>query len=105
MGRAAAEHVAARLRSVLEERATARAIFAAAASQTRLPAALVATDDIEWARVDAFHLDEYVGLPQGDPRSFGHWLDEHLFVLVRPGRVEFMDGERPTRAEWRAMAR
>ena len=95
MGRAAAEHVASRLRGVLEERATVRTIFAAAASQTDFLAELVAADDIEWGRVEAFHLDEYVGLPPGDPRSFGQWLDEHLFSLVRPGRVELMDGAAP----------
>lgn len=95
MGRAAAEHVAGRLRVLLAERPTVRTIWAAAASQTDFLAALVATDGIDWSRVEAFHLDEYVGLERGNPSSFGQWLDEHIFSLVRPGRVELMDGGAP----------
>ena len=40
-----------------------RVIFAAAASQAEFLAALAERDGIDWSRVDAFHLDEYVGLP------------------------------------------
>jgi glucosamine-6-phosphate deaminase len=99
MGRVAAAHVADRLRGVLATQDRARAIFASAASQLDVLAALVTTDDIDWSRVDAFHLDEYVGLALGDERSFGRWLDDHLFGLVRPGRVEYMNGENDARAE------
>ena len=98
MGRAAADHVATRLRSLLASQPGVRAIFAAAASQEEFLAALVQADGIDWSRVEAFHLDEYVGLPLGDPRSFGHWLDRHIFSLVKPGRVELMDGGAPDAA-------
>jgi glucosamine-6-phosphate deaminase len=95
MGRAAADHVAARLRVLLAAQPTVRAVFAAAASQEDFLAALVQADGIDWSRVVAFHLDEYVGLALGDPRSFGKWLDQHIFALVRPGRVELMNGGAP----------
>lgn len=95
MADAAAKHAAARLRSILAERARARVIFAAAASQAEMLDALAREDGIDWARVDAFHLDEYVGLANGDPRSFGRWLDEHIWQRVRPGRVERIDGGNP----------
>jgi glucosamine-6-phosphate deaminase len=92
MGQAAADHVAGRLREGLAAQPRMRAIFAAAASQAEFLAALARADGIDWSRVDAFHLDEYVGLAPGDPRSFGQWLDDHIFSLVRPGRVELMNG-------------
>jgi glucosamine-6-phosphate deaminase len=95
LGQAAADHVADRFRSLLTTQARVRAIFAAAASQNEFLAALAQADGIDWSRVDAFHLDEYVGLAPGDPRSFGRWLDDHIFSLVHPGRVELMNGVAP----------
>jgi len=95
MGVVAAGHAAGRLREILAERPLARVIFAAAASQVDMLDALAAADGIDWSRVEAFHLDEYVGLQRGDPRSFGRWLDVHLWSRVRPGRVELLDGANP----------
>jgi glucosamine-6-phosphate deaminase len=95
MGRVAAEHAAERLRAVLEERPRARVIFAAAASQADMLDALAAAGGIDWSRVDAFHLDEYVGLPKGHPSSFGQWLRDHIWSRVQPGRIELLDGGNP----------
>ena len=95
MAQAAATHAADRLRSILGGQPRARVIFAAAASQAEMLAALAREDGIEWDRVEAFHLDEYVGLEQGDPRSFGRWLDDHIWSIVYPGRVELIDGGNP----------
>ena len=95
MGRVAAEHAAERLRAVLAQRSRARVIFAAAASQADMLDALAAVDGIDWSRVDAFHLDEYVGLPQGDPSSFGQWLRDQIWSRVQPGRIELLDGGNP----------
>ena len=92
LAEAAAAHAAERLRAVLATRPRARAIFAAAASQAEMLDALAIQDGIDWSRVQAFHLDEYVGLPLGHERSFGRWLDEHIWLRVRPGRVERIDG-------------
>ena len=95
LGRVAAEHAAGRLRAVLAEQARVRVIFAAAASQAEMLDALAAADGIDWGRVDAFHLDEYVGLKIGDKRSFGRWLDDRIWSRVRPGRIELLDGGNP----------
>ena len=95
MAEAAAAHAAGRLRTVLATRPTARVIFAAAASQAEMLDAMASQGGIDWQRVEAFHLDEYVGLPLGHRRSFGHWLDEHIWSRVRPGRVERIDGGNP----------
>ena len=67
-------------------------IFAAAASQNEFLDALAEEAGIDWSRVVAFHLDEYVGLPLGDERSFGEWLERRFWSRVRPGRIEKLDG-------------
>ena len=95
VGRVAALHAAERLRSVLAERPRARVIFAAAASQAEMLDALAAAEGIDWDRVDAFHLDEYVGLALGDERSFGRWLGARIWSRVQPGRIELLDGGNP----------
>jgi glucosamine-6-phosphate deaminase len=95
MAAAAADYVALRLRGLLDSGGRARVIFAAAASQSEFLDALARADGIDWSRVEAFHLDEYVGLAQGDERSFGSWLDRHIFSRVEPGRVEKLDGGAP----------
>lgn len=92
MGAAAAEHAAGRLRTILSTGDRARVIFAAAASQAEFLDALAKADGIDWSRVVAFHLDEYVGLPLGDARSFGQWLENKIWSRVRPGRIEKLDG-------------
>ena len=93
IGTAAAVHVADRLRALLAGPGSprARVVFAAAASQLEFLDALAAADGLDWSRVDAFHLDEYVGLPADSEQSFGNWLDRHIFSRVRPGRVEKLD--------------
>ena len=95
MAQAAARHAGGRLRSILDDQPRARVIFAAAASQAEMLDALAREDAIDWERVEAFHLDEYVGLPKGDPRSFGRWLEDHIWSRVKPGRVELIDGGNP----------
>jgi glucosamine-6-phosphate deaminase len=92
MGAAAADHAAGRIRAILSASAQARVIFAAAASQGEFLDELARAEGIDWSRVVAFHLDEYVGLELGDERSFGEWLQRRIWSRVRPGRVELLDG-------------
>lgn len=99
LGEAAGAYAAVQLRSLLDAKPRVRVIFAAAASQAETLAALAAAEAIDWSRVEAFHLDEYVGLPLGHERSFGMWLDQHIWSLVEPGRVERIDGANPAGAE------
>jgi glucosamine-6-phosphate deaminase len=95
MGEAAATYTAERLRALLANKPRVRVIFAAAASQAEMLAALSRAEGIDWSRVELFHLDEYVGLPPGDERGFGAWLDRHLWSGLQPARVERIDGSNP----------
>jgi len=93
LGSAAAADVAGCLCDLLAEPASRpRVVFAAAASQVEVLDYLASVGGIDWTRVEAFQLDEYLGLPVGDPRSLSRWLDEHIYQRVPLGRVEKMDG-------------
>jgi glucosamine-6-phosphate deaminase len=85
-GRRAAEV----LRGLLATRAGVRVAFAAAPSQDATLDALAAEEGIDWSRVTAYQLDDYVGLATGAPGTFSRYLDEHILGRVRPGRVEYM---------------
>lgn len=99
LGIHAGTYAAGRLRELLRTQERVRVIFAAAASQVETLAQLAREPDIDWARVDAFHLDEYVGLPPGHPQGFGQWLQDRIWDVVHPGRIERMDGSAPAGPE------
>ena len=82
MGLAAGAAAAAHLRRLLAEKETVNVIFAAAPSQNEIIAALIAAEGIDWTRVNAFHMDEYIGLSADAPQGFGNFLDNCLFSRV-----------------------
>lgn len=92
LGQAAAHLAAESLRQAFARKNNARAIFAAAPSQNELLEGLCKDKSLDWSRVTAFHLDEYLGLAGDAPQSFQTYLKEHLFDQVRPGQVNFLKG-------------
>ncbi len=90
LGAAAASDCAAAIRGILAARPRCRMVFAAAPSQNEVLAGLRDAEGIDWPRVEAFHMDEYEGLPPGDPRRFGEFLRAALFSRVPLGRVEYL---------------
>lgn len=92
LGQAAGQVAAERLRELLAARRTVSAVFASAASQVEFLEELARAPGIEWRRVVAFHLDEYIGFPVGHARSFGQFLRERLFDRVGIGRAHLLDG-------------
>ena len=99
LGLAAGTAVANRMRELLASQEGVRMVFAAAPSQDELLATLVAAPDVDWSRVTAFHMDEYLGLAPGDRRSFGRYLATRLFASVEPGNVHIIDGSAAPDAE------
>jgi glucosamine-6-phosphate deaminase len=95
LGVAAGRAVARRMRQELAAHDRIAMMFAAAPSQNEFLATLAEESDLDWGRVIAFHMDEYIGLPAGAPQSFGHFLRERLFDRVKPGQVHFLDGNAP----------
>lgn len=92
MGLAAARRVAQHLRTILAVRSRVSAVFASAPSQSEFLSALVEESGLDWQRVIAFHMDEYVGLSGDAPQSFGRFLRDALFSKVVPGAVHYLDG-------------
>lgn len=93
MGAAAASQVAQKIRALLQDSARqVRIVFAAAPSQNELYEGLVREQGMDWSRVNAFHMDEYIGLAASAPQRFGRFLTDRLYSRVNPGRVELLDG-------------
>lgn len=82
MGEAAALDVAAELRKRLASQEGVRMVFAAAPSQREMLDSLIAAEGIDWTRITAFHMDEYLDLPTEAPERFARWLQEAIFDRV-----------------------
>ena len=82
MGRQAASDIAADIRERLATQPHLRIVFAAAPSQREMLDALITQQGIDWHRITAFHMDEYIGLPHNAPQRFGNWLREAIFERV-----------------------
>jgi len=93
LGQHAANHAADSLRLTIHEKGCARIIAATGASQFEFLDALTASPDIEWKRVELFHLDEYVGLPVTHPASFRKYLLERLIHKTGIANYHFLDGQ------------
>jgi len=95
MGNDAAHHAAKKIRLLLENRDFISIIFAAAPSQNEFLSALCAQPNIEWNRITAFHMDEYVNLPADAPQGFGNFLRINIFDKVPFRMVHYLNGNAP----------
>ncbi len=91
MGEAAARDIKARIAELLSKKAEINMIFAAAPSQNDVLQSLVEDKSIEWNRVNAYHMDEYIGLDKNAPQGFGNFLKAHIFGLVPFKSVNYID--------------
>ena len=91
MGEAAARDIKAKIKELLSTKAEINMIFAAAPSQNDVLKALVEDKEIEWNRVNAYHMDEYIGLDKNAPQGFGNFLKSHIFGLVPFKSVNYID--------------
>jgi len=92
MGISAAEVVADKIKSLLSQREYINMTFAAAPSQNEFLEALVQDREIDWTRINAFHMDEYVGLSDSAPQRFGQFLYDHIFGKVPFRKVHYLNG-------------
>lgn len=93
MGAAAAAVVAGELRRLVETRGRAETIFASAPSQNEFLATLTSQPDVDWSRVAAFHLDEYLGMTDDAPQSFRRFLIDRLVDRTPLGEFHGLRGE------------
>jgi glucosamine-6-phosphate deaminase len=96
LGRTAAAEIAATMIGLLERQSEVRIIFACAPSQATTLAQLAAEPGIDWSRVVAFHMDEYLGLALDAPQLFSTWLKQVLLDHVPIGRAHLIvPGDNP----------
>ncbi|MBE7086491.1 MAG: glucosamine-6-phosphate deaminase [Clostridiales bacterium] len=91
MGEAAARDIKAKIAELLAGKQEINMIFAAAPSQNDVLKSLVEDKEIEWNRVNAYHMDEYIGLDKEAPQGFGNFLKLHIFGLVPFKSVNYID--------------
>ena len=93
MGNVSAEEAAEKIKSLLIKKSEIRIVFAAAPSQDEFLDELAVIEGIEWERITAFHMDEYIGLENNAKQSFSKYLKDRIFDkvnfkevnLIKPG--------------------
>ena len=93
MGKCAATEVADKACELLKEKSEINMIFAAAPSQNEFLSHLIQSKRIDWSRINAFHMDEYIGINPEAPQSFGNFLRQRIFDKVPFKTVNYLNGQ------------
>lgn len=99
MGKEAAMDAAECMRAKLAEKEEINCVFAAAPSQNEFLDELVKAEGIEWERVNAYHMDEYVGFEIGHPNSFNGFLTHAIFSKVPFKTINLLNGANDLKEE------
>src|ERR1044072_132014 len=92
MGANAAKDVGDKINDLLAYKNFVNIIFAAAPSQNDFLHFLSKRQDVRWSSINAFHMDEYIGLQKDSPQRFGNFLKERLFDKMSLHAVYYLDG-------------
>lgn len=91
LGKAAGKAAAEAIKEAIARKGEARVIFAAAPSQNETLETLRTEPGIDWSKVTALHMDEYVGLPSDSSARFSRYLKSHIFDRLPFGAVYLLD--------------
>lgn len=92
LGLSAAQLTAKELTKSIETQGYARLLLSTGSSQFDTIDALV-KEDIDWSKVEMFHLDEYIGLPEGHIASFRKYLKERFLNHINIKEAILVNGE------------
>lgn len=92
LGKEAACYISQILNDYIANQGYARLLLSTGASQLSTLEALVKMD-IDWGRVEAFHLDEYIALSPDHPASFRRYLQDKFANEVSLGKMHFVESE------------
>ncbi|MEO6358112.1 MAG: glucosamine-6-phosphate deaminase [Ferruginibacter sp.] len=98
MGETVASEVIAKINGMLASQPFVNIIFAAAPSQNEFLAALTKAT-LDWSRIRAFHMDEYIGLNESAPQRFGNFLKEKIFGKLPFAAIHYLNGNAATPEE------
>jgi glucosamine-6-phosphate deaminase len=80
------------IREAIAKKGKAVIVLSTGLSQVDMLSRLVKAD-IPWDKVEAFHVDEYVGLPTTDTASFHSYLETYFVKRIPSlGEIHFIDG-------------
>ncbi len=89
LGLAAALDAQARINRAIQEKGCARIVLSTGASQLPMLEELIKLD-IDWTKVTAFHLDEYIGIPETHIASFRKYLRERFEEKIPIGKMYYV---------------
>src|SRR5579864_2144451 len=98
LSKAAAVHAASSIREAIATNGRARIVLATGAAAFDFLEFLSHEPGIDWSKVEAFHLDEYIGLPITHPASFRKILQERIVQKAGIGKFHPLDGEHDAEA-------
>ncbi|NLV92080.1 MAG: glucosamine-6-phosphate deaminase [Firmicutes bacterium] len=106
LGRAAAAAAAEHIAALQTQEDRVNLMFSTGASQFEFVAALKDHKEIDWSRVNGFHLDEYIDMDDQHPASFRLWLRTRVEEPFQPGKFYYIEGDaEDTEAEIQRYAR
>ncbi len=91
LGKAAGKDIIKCIEEVLRQKEYCNIIFASAPSQNETLNALKEHKDLQWERINVFHMDEYIGLESNAPQGFSNFLQKTLFEFVTPKSLNYID--------------
>lgn len=91
----AAESAADIIRSCIRTKGGARIMVATGNSQMHMVEELVRIPGIDWDKVEAFHLDEYVGISRDHPASFRYWIRNRFAIPSHVRVTHYIEGDAP----------
>lgn len=84
MGLASAQFASEIIKKAIREKGTANVILAAANSQLSFLEGLRAMTDVDWPKVNFFHMDEYIGLEPDHPAIFSLFIKRNFLDFIHP---------------------
>ncbi|MEW6507340.1 MAG: glucosamine-6-phosphate deaminase [Bacteroidota bacterium] len=91
LGLLAAENLRSLINSLLQVKENIRMVFAAAPSQNEFLKELIAFKNIDWSKITAFNMDEYVSMGPGFDKLFSRYLNDNIFSKVKFRKVNLID--------------
>ncbi len=95
LARAAADHAIGVLRAAIAGHGRANVMFASGNSQLAFLDALAASDRVDYSKVAAFHMDEYIGMGADHPAGFARYMLERVDERLHPRTFHFLRGDTP----------
>lgn len=92
LGKKSALHATKVINEAIKKQGYARILLSTGASQFPFFDEFV-KQDIDWSKVEMFHLDEYVGISENHPASFKRYLLDRFVLKVNPKKAHLINGE------------